>query len=44
VNRTAADYRTTATFFPGMAHDTMLELRWRDAAGHILEWLAARGL
>jgi pimeloyl-ACP methyl ester carboxylesterase len=44
VKRTAADYRTTAAIFPGLAHDTMLELRWRDAAGHILDWLDERGL
>jgi pimeloyl-ACP methyl ester carboxylesterase len=44
VKRTAVDYRTTATLFPEMAHDSMLELRWRDAAAHILRWLEQRGI
>jgi pimeloyl-ACP methyl ester carboxylesterase len=35
VHATATAYRTSATMLPGLAHDMMLDARWRDAADAI---------
>ncbi|WP_374689207.1 alpha/beta hydrolase [Promineifilum sp.] len=43
VEATARAYGTTATIFPDMAHDMMLEAGWRDVADTILAWLDERG-
>jgi len=39
VNATAKAYRTSATILPGLAHDMMLDARWRDAADAIASLL-----
>lgn len=39
VQATAHAYGTTATIFPEMAHDMMLEARWQEAADAIIEWI-----
>jgi pimeloyl-ACP methyl ester carboxylesterase len=39
VRATAAAYRTEAEFFPGMAHDMMLEPGWAAVAERIHAWL-----
>ncbi|KQP32872.1 hypothetical protein ASF25_17500 [Methylobacterium sp. Leaf100] len=39
VEAVAAAYRTTAEFFPGMAHDMMLERGWEAVADRIAEWV-----
>jgi pimeloyl-ACP methyl ester carboxylesterase len=44
VEDTARAYDTTATIFPGMAHDVMLEAGWERVAETILKWLDERGL
>jgi len=44
VHATARTYGTTATIYPGMAHDVMLEAGWQTVADHILEFLKERGL
>ena len=36
---TAEDYGAELVMLPDMAHDLMLETRWRDAAGAMEEWL-----
>ena len=36
---TAAAYDTTATIFPQMAHDMMLEREWQTVADAIVEWV-----
>ena len=36
---TAGDYSAELVMLPDMAHDLMLETRWRDAAGAMQEWL-----
>jgi len=41
---TAIDYRSQAVILPNMAHDIMLEPRWRDAADCINQWLGERNL
>jgi pimeloyl-ACP methyl ester carboxylesterase len=43
VEATARAYHTSAKIFPGMAHNVLLEPRWRDVAGTILEWLKSSG-
>jgi pimeloyl-ACP methyl ester carboxylesterase len=43
VRATARAYRTTATIFPDMAHDMMLERGWQAVAEAILGWLASVG-
>lgn len=40
VQATARAYNTTATLFPDMAHDMMLESGWQVVADHMLGWLA----
>jgi pimeloyl-ACP methyl ester carboxylesterase len=42
VRATAKAYRTEATILPGIAHDMMLEPKWKDAADLIAGWLAER--
>ncbi|OBH07052.1 alpha/beta hydrolase [Mycobacterium sp. E2699] len=42
VRATAAAYRTEAEFFPGMAHDMMLEPGWAAVAERIHAWLETR--
>jgi pimeloyl-ACP methyl ester carboxylesterase len=42
VEATARAYRTEARILPGLAHDMMLDARWRDAADAIANWLADR--
>lgn len=42
--KTARAYHTQATFFPEIAHDMMLEARWKSVADHILGWLESRNL
>jgi pimeloyl-ACP methyl ester carboxylesterase len=44
VEATARAYKTTATIFPHMAHDMMLEAGWQDVADAILAWLGQRGI
>ncbi len=39
---TARAYRTEAKILPGIAHDMMLDTRWRDTADVIASWLADR--
>ncbi len=41
---TASVYGTSAEIFDGMAHDMMLEARWKDVADRIIEWLKENGL
>jgi alpha-beta hydrolase superfamily lysophospholipase len=41
---TGLAYRTQAEVLPHMAHDMMLEARWREAADLILDWLNKQGL
>ena len=36
---TADDYRADLAMIPDMPHDLMLDVRWREAAEAILEWL-----
>jgi len=43
VEATARAYGTTATIFPDMAHDMILEPGWREVADTILAWLDERG-
>lgn len=42
--KTAQAYNTTATVFPHMAHDMMLERGWQRVADEILAWLNSRNL
>jgi pimeloyl-ACP methyl ester carboxylesterase len=42
--RTAKAYNTTATIFPDMAHDMMLDPRWEEVAAYVLAQLTERGL
>jgi len=44
VERTARAYGTTATIYPGVGHNLMLEPGWERVAGEILAWLDGRGL
>ncbi len=44
VRATARAYGTQAVFFPGMAHDVMLEQGWQSVADRILEFLKERGI
>lgn len=44
VRATARAYHTTATIFPHMTHDMMLEAGWQNVADAILAWLAQRGI
>ncbi|MBC8170531.1 MAG: alpha/beta fold hydrolase [Anaerolineae bacterium] len=44
VRQTAKAYRTTAEFFPNMAHDMMVELGWQTVADRILAWLSEQKL
>lgn len=39
IEATATAYHTEAQFIPGVAHNSMLELRWQAAADRILAWL-----
>lgn len=39
IQATATAYHTQAEFIPGVAHNSMLELRWQSAADRILAWL-----
>ncbi|GAQ79697.1 hypothetical protein KFL_000360130 [Klebsormidium nitens] len=41
---TAAFYGTEAIVIPKIAHDVMLDVRWKDAAEYLLNWLGERGL
>jgi alpha-beta hydrolase superfamily lysophospholipase len=42
--RTARAYNSTAEFFPGMAHDMMVEKDWKKVANRIIAWLKEKGL
>ena len=44
VHATANAYGTQAEILPGLAHDVMLESRWRSVATRIAEWLNERGI
>lgn len=44
VRQTAKAYRTSAEFFPNMAHDMMLELDWQAVADRMLAWLSEQKL
>ena len=44
IEATARAYKTQAELFPNMAHDMMLEPRWRLVADRILRWLRDQGL
>jgi alpha-beta hydrolase superfamily lysophospholipase len=39
VQQTARAYGTTATIFPAMPHDMMLDPGWQTVADHIRDWL-----
>ena len=39
VKATAAAWNTSAHLVPGLAHDVMLDTRWREAADRLLGWL-----
>ena len=39
IRRTAEAYGAECTILPGVAHDMMLDARWRQAAEAMLEWL-----
>ena len=42
--RTARAYGGVAEFFPGMAHDMMVEKDWQKVADRIIGWLGEKGL
>lgn len=42
--RTAKAYNAPAEFFPGMAHDMMVEKDWQKVADRIIGWLGEKGL
>jgi len=42
--RTAKAYNAPAEFFPGMAHDMMVEKDWKKVADRIIGWLGEKGL
>ena len=42
IDATARAYNTQAEIIPGVAHNSMLELRWQSAAERILAWLNER--
>lgn len=42
IEATASAYHTRCEIIPGVAHDSMLELRWRAVAERILAWLDER--
>lgn len=44
VHATAQTYKTSATIFPNMGHDMLLERDWELVAGHIADWLNERNL
>lgn len=44
VRATGRTYGVEAEFFPGMAHDMMLEAGWQKVADRILIWLHKQGL
>ena len=44
VARTARAYGTTATIYPHMGHNMMLEQGWERVAGDIVAWLDELGL
>jgi len=44
VHATAKAYGTRAEILPGLAHDVMLEARWKSVATRIAEWLKERGI
>jgi hypothetical protein len=44
VEATARAYRTEAVVFPDVAHDMMLDVRWKRVADHIVAWVRERGL
>ncbi|CAI5482721.1 unnamed protein product [Closterium sp. Yama58-4] len=43
VKETAEFFSTEAVVLPGMPHDIMLDLGWKDAADAMLQWLASHG-
>ncbi|CAI7925926.1 unnamed protein product, partial [Closterium sp. NIES-53] len=43
VRETAEFFSTEAVVLPGMPHDLMLDLGWKDAADAMLQWLANHG-
>ncbi len=43
IENTAAAYNKKPEFFPGMAHDMMLEDEWQAVADRIIEWLNEKG-
>ncbi|CAI5946422.1 unnamed protein product, partial [Closterium sp. NIES-65] len=43
VKETAEFFSTEAVVLPGMPHDIMLDLGWKDAADSMLQWLANHG-
>lgn len=44
LDETAKFYDTDAVVLPRVAHDVMLDVRWRDAADAIHDWLVANNL
>jgi len=42
IEATARAYKTQAEIIPGVAHNSMLELRWQSVAERILAWLNER--
>jgi pimeloyl-ACP methyl ester carboxylesterase len=44
IEETASAYDVQAEFFPGMAHDMMLEKDWIKVAGRVVDWLREKNL
>lgn len=44
LEETAAYYETEAVVIPNMAHDVMLDVRWKDAADRLLQWMSEQSL
>jgi alpha-beta hydrolase superfamily lysophospholipase len=42
IEKTARTYNADCNVFPGIAHDMMLERKWRSVADFIIEWLGKR--
>jgi hypothetical protein len=44
LEETAAYFGTEAVVIPDMAHDVMLDVRWKDAADQLLKWMSEQSL
>lgn len=43
VERTARDWGATLRMFEGMGHDMMLDVKWKEVAGRMVEWMRDEG-